>query len=293
MNNTITSVPGVGVGHYTDFEALTGVTVIELYGPNVTAAEVRGAAPGTRELGLLGPGMTVQSVHAIVLSGGSAFGLAAADGVVRRLEAAGRGFPVGPGVVVPIVPSAIIFDLAVGDHMTRPGPAEGAAAFDAVSIDPVVEGSVGAGTGATVAKWRGQDTTRPGGIGSFAIKVGDATVGALVVNNALGDVFSLEGESLTGGPHTSGPPASAPRTGEATTLVVLATDAKATRVELGRIIVRCHDALGATLRPSHTRFDGDIVFAVSTGEVDANLDALGEAAFQAVGRSVERALTLR
>jgi len=121
--------------------------------------------------------------------------------------------------------------------------------------------------------------------------VGEATVGALVVANALGDVFTLEGEALTEGPHTSGPPGAPPILGEQTTLVVLATDAAATRVELSRLMVRAHDALGATLRPAHTRFDGDIVFAVSCGEVEANLDALGEATFQAVGRSVERAVT--
>jgi L-aminopeptidase/D-esterase-like protein len=233
--------------------------------------------------------MTVQSVQSIVLSGGSAFGLAAADGVVKELEKAGRGFPTAAGPI-PIVPAAIIFDLAIGDGSVRPGPSEGGEAFRSLSSGPVAQGAVGAGTGATVAKWRGLQSVRPGGVGSFSLQVGEATVGALVVANALGDVFTLEGETLTGGPHTSGPPATPPTPGEQTTLVVLATDAAATRVELARLMVRAHDALGATIRPAHTRFDGDIVFAVSCGEKEANLDVLGEAAFQAVGRSVERAV---
>jgi len=290
MNQTITAVRGVRVGHYTDKVALTGVTVVDFPEPNTAAAEIRGGAPGTREYGLLQPGMTVQSVQSIVLSGGSAFGLATADGVVKELEKAGRGFPTLAGPI-PIVPAAIIFDLAIGDGSVRPGATEGTEAFRSLSSAPVTQGGVGAGTGATVAKWRGFQSVRPGGVGSFSLQVGEATVGALVVANALGDVFTLEGEALTEGPHTSGPPAAPPILGEQTTLVVLATDAAATRVELSRLMVRAHDALGATLRPAHTRFDGDIVFAVSCGEVEANLDALGEATFQAVGRSVERAVT--
>jgi L-aminopeptidase/D-esterase-like protein len=292
MNQTITAVPGVRVGHHTDNVALTGVTVVDFPEPNTAAAEIRGGAPGTREYGLLQPGMTVQSIQSIVLAGGSAFGLAAADGVVKELEKAGRGFPTLSGPI-PIVPAAIIFDLAVGDSNVRPGPGEGANAFRALSSAPAAQGGVGAGTGATVAKWRGSQHVRPGGIGSFSLQVGEATVGALVVANALGDVFTLEGDALTGGLHASGPPATPPIPGEQTTLVVLATDAAATRVELSRLIVRAHDALGATLRPAHTRFDGDIVFAVSCGQIEADLDALGEAAFQAVGRSVERAITER
>lgn len=289
-NTTITAVPGVRVGHWTDESAATGVTVVDLPDPNVAAAEVRGAAPGTREIALLQPGMTVQSVQSIVLAGGSAFGLAAADGVVRRLEKEGRGFPTSAGVV-PIVPSAIIFDLNVGDGTVRPGAEHGMAAFDALSHDPMAMGRVGAGTGATVAKWRGVDAAKPGGVGSFVTHCEDATVGALGVVNALGDVFTLEGEPLTGGTSVPGPPAAPPTPGEQTTLVVVATDAAASRNELGRLIVRAHDALGTTLRPAHTRYDGDIVFAVSCGTVQTNLDTLGEAVFEVVGRAIERAVT--
>ncbi len=290
-NTTLTAVPGIRVGHWTDERAATGVTVVDLPEPNVAAAEVRGAAPGTREFALLQPGMTVQSVQSIVLAGGSAFGLAAADGVVARLAQAGRGYPTSAGVV-PIVPSAILYDLAVGDGSVRPGADHGAAAFDVASIEPVEMGRVGAGTGATVAKWRGTDAVRPGGVGSFATRCGDATVGALAVVNALGDVFTLEGEPLTGGDAVPGPPARPPHAGEQTTLVVVATDAAATRTELGRLIVRAHDALGTTLRPAHTRYDGDIVFAVSCGDVHTDLDALGEAVFETVGRAVQRAVSV-
>jgi L-aminopeptidase/D-esterase-like protein len=289
-NTTLTAVPGVRVGHWTEQEAATGVTVVDLPEPNIAAAEVRGAAPGTREFALLQPGMTVQSIQSIVLAGGSAFGLAAADGVVQSLEDLGRGYAIAGGVV-PIVPAAIIYDLSTGNGSLRPNADHGAMAFGNASSDPVTMGRVGAGTGATVAKWRGADAVRPGGVGSSATRCGDATVGALAVVNALGDVFTLEGEPLTGGNPVPGPPAGAPRTGEQTTLVVVTTDAAATRTELGRLIVRAHDALGVTLRPAHTRYDGDIVFAVSCGDIQTDLDTLGEAVFETVGRAIQRAVS--
>ena len=289
-NLTLTAVKGVRVGHWTDPGAATGVTVVDLPEPNVTSVEVRGAAPGTRELALLAPGMTVQTVQAIVLAGGSAFGLAAADGVVRRLEQTDRGYPTAAGVV-PIVASAVLFDLAVGDSSVRPTADNGVAAFESASRGPVEMGQLGAGTGATVAKWRGVDAVKPGGLGSYATTCRGATIAALAVVNALGDVFTIEGDPLTGGIPVPGPPAMSPTLGEQTTLVVLATDAKLTRPELGRLIVRAHDAFAVTLRPAHTRYDGDVVFAVSCGDMEADHDALGEAAFEVVGRSIERAIT--
>ena len=195
---TLTAVPGVRVGHWTDPVGLTGVTVVVLPEPNVTTGEVRGAAPGTRETALLAPGMKVEAVQAIALCGGSAFGLAAADGVMAELEADGAGYPTLVGVV-PIVPAAVIFDLAAGDPKARPGPAAGAAAYRAATSAPVEMGNVGAGTGATLAGWRGPQFWRKGGVGSASITVGDLTVGALVVVNAVGDAFTLEGVPLTGG----------------------------------------------------------------------------------------------
>lgn len=288
---TITSVPGLGVGHWTDPVGRTGTTVVTLPEPNRVVAEVRGAAPGSRELALLGPGMRVEEIQAIVLTGGSAFGLAAADGVVRALEAEGRGHQTARGPV-PIVPTAVIYDLLAGDSAARPGPEQGAAAYVAVTTDPVAMGSVGAGTGALVAGWRGPEHFRPGGLGSASIRSGEATVGALAVVNAVGDVFTLEGESLTGGSLRSGPPGTHPAPLENTTLVVVATDARIERNDLLRLAVRAQDAVAACIRPGHTRYDGDVAFAVSCGEAEADLDAVGEAAFAVVGDAIEAALRL-
>ena len=286
---TITAVPGVKVGHWTDLVGLTGVTVVVLPEPNVAAVEIRGAAPGTRETALLAPGMKVEAIQAIVLAGGSAFGLAATDGVVRVLEAEGRGHRTFAGVV-PIVPAAILFDLGIGDSAARPGPDAGAAAYRSASSAPVEMGSVGAGTGAVVAGWRGFEHIRKGGVGSHLEMVDDAAVGVLVVVNAVGDVFSLEGEPLTGGLPV---PALVPRPPpplENTTLVVVATDALLDRSALQRVCVQAHEALAVCLRPSHTRYDGDAAFAVSCGEHRADADGIGTAAFIATGRAIEAAM---
>ncbi len=289
MNDTITAIPGVEVGHWTDPDSGTGCTVVVLPEPNIAAAEVRGAAPGTREIALLERGMRVEQIQAILLTGGSAFGLAAADGVVRALEADGRGH-VTPVARVPIVPAAVIFDLRPGEEVVRPGPDHGEAAYRAASPAPVGSGAIGAGTGATVAKWRGLEHMRPGGLASAIRECGDATVGALVVLNAIGDVFSIEGEPLTGGPYEPGPPAPFPEGVANTTLVVLATDAALSRSELGRLAVRAHDALGACIRPVHTQFDGDIVFSVSVGDVACDVESAAEAAFGATAAAIERAV---
>ncbi len=287
---TITAVPGVRVGHATDLDGATGVTVVVPPAPNVAAVEIRGAAPGSRETALLAPGMRIQTVQAIVLTGGSAFGLAAADGVVAALEDEGIGHETLAGVV-PIVPAAVIFDLWLGDPGIRPGPADGAAAYRAASGDPVAMGTVGAGTGAAVAGWRGFENARKGGVGSASVRVGKATVGAIVVANCVGDVFTLEGLPLTGGgPVPEGAPSGPPEPGQNTTLGVVATDATLDRNELSRLCVQGHGALAACLRPSHTRYDGDAIFAISCGEVEEDQDALGAAAFAVVGRAIEAAL---
>jgi len=284
----LTTIPGISVGHWTDEVAATGVTVIDLPEPNRAAFEARGAAPGTREVALLQPGMKVEMIQAICLAGGSAFGLAAADGVVTELAREGRGHPT-PAGPVPIVPSAITFDLMVGAAEPPTAPA-GAAAYRAKTTDPVASGPIGAGTGATVAKWRGAQHVRPGGLGSGDIAVGGATVAALAVVNAVGDVFTMAGESLTGGFAASGPPGWESPSEENTTLVVVATDADLSRTDLMRLVVRAHDALAVCLRPAHTRYDGDAVFAVSCGSQPADLDALGEAAFAATGAAIEDAV---
>lgn len=286
-DGTLTSIQGVSVGHWTDEEAMTGCTVVVLPADNVIAGEVRGAAPGTRETALLAPGMVVERADAVVLSGGSAFGLAAADGVMSALERDGRGIPT-PAGVVPIVPAAVVYDLLVGDPSVRPTAEHGEMAYQAASAGVVEQGAVGAGAGVTVAKWRGVFQTS--GIGSAAVEVEGATVGALAVVNAIGDVFGLDGRPLTGGPHAPGPMAIPAPVGENTTLVVLATDVRIGRAELTRLAVRAQDAFSVCLRPAHTRFDGDVVFAVSCGEAEASVDNVAEGAFHAVGLAIEAAV---
>lgn len=298
-NDTLTAIHGISVGHVTDRSAQTGCTVILLPERTVVTGEVRGAAPATREFGLLQPGMTVEHADAIVLTGGSAFGLVAAHGVMLHLEARRRGHATAQGVV-PIVPAAAIYDLGVGDAKVRPTPADGARAASLASTAAVEQGLVGAGTGATCAKWRG--ARQPGGLGSAAVRVGAVTVAALVVVNALGDVFSLEGWPLTGGPVVAGPMAEPAADRENTTLAVVATDAALNRSQLTRLVVRGHDAFGACLRPAHTAFDGDICFAAATGTAAGEgpgapsapeappPHALAEAAFEAVGRAIENAV---
>lgn len=281
-NSTITAVPGIEVGHWTDLDAATGVTVINLPEPNLAVFEARGGAPGTRETALLAPSMKIETIQALMFAGGSAFGLAAADGVMKELAADGRGHPT-PAGPVPIVPAAILYDLFVGEN-APPDAAAGAAAYRARSADPVPLGTVGAGTGATVSKWKGFENMKKAGIGSTATRLGTATIGVLAAVNAVGDVVSLDGKWITGGPTLEVPEVQGFR--ENTTLVAIATDAKLSKSDLLRLAVRSHDALAVTLRPAHTRYDGDIVFAVSCGEEEADLDLLGEAAFGAVSAAI-------
>lgn len=289
MNGTITAVPGVEVGHWTSEEHRTGVTVLVFPEPNVAAAEIRGAAPGSRETALLAPGMRVQQVQALVLTGGSAFGLAAVDGVVRELAAEGRGHPTRNGPV-PIVPAAVIYDLDRPSTF-HPGSPEGVLAYRSRSPAPVRQGRVGAGRGATTSQWRGPAAVRPSGLGSARIEVGAATVGVLAVVNAVGDAFTIEGAPLTGGEMVPGPPAAAITPHANTTLVAVATDARLERNDLFRLCVRSQDAVAACIRPAHTRYDGDSAFAVSCGELMEDPDALGEAAFVATGRAIAAAVT--
>jgi L-aminopeptidase/D-esterase-like protein len=288
---TIRDVPGIRVGHWTDAAARTGCTVILADdGGMVAGVDVRGPAPGTRETDLLRPTALVERIHAICLAGGSAFGLAAADGVMRRLAERGVGFPTGVRPV-PVVPAAILFDLGVGDPDAHPGPDAGyAAALAAEADDGELEGAVGAGTGATVAKLAGTVDAHPGGVGSAGRRLPDGhLVGALVVNNALGDIHARDGRLLVG---HEGPPR--PPSAGNTTLVVIATDAPLDRAQCRRLAEQGHDAIARGVRPSHTLFDGDVVFAVSTGdgprrEPDEVL-AIGLAAEDAIGEAIERSV---
>lgn len=276
---SLTDVPGIRVGHWTDAEARTGCTVIVPPSPNVAAVEVRGAAPATREVALLAPGMKVQEINALLLTGGSAFGLAAADGVVRELERDGIGHetPVGR---VPIVPAAVIFDLAVGSAAVRPNARAGAAAYRSATEDPVASQALGVAAGATAGKMRGFEHAVPTVLGNASRQVGNATVAALAVVNAVGEIDPDFDAPLPDFPDTDA---------VNTTLAVLATDAQLGREDLVRLCVRAHDAFAATIYPVHTRYDGDAVFALSCGPVSANLDQLGEAAFAVTREALRNA----
>jgi L-aminopeptidase/D-esterase-like protein len=290
MRDSITDVPDVLVGHATDSSAATGVTVLTFGEPNVAIADVRGGAPGTRELGIFGDAIKPVTLNALMFAGGSAFGLGAAQGIMDAIEEEGRGAPTPTGPV-PIVAGAIIYDLMVGRSDVRPGPHDGLAAYRSRSSKPVAMGPVGAGTGASVGKLHGIEFATRAGIGSASAKVGEAIVGALVVLNAVGDVNTLTGERLTGSGDSDGPSFVMPE-GLNTTLIAVATNADVSdRNELRRFAVRAHDGLAATVRPSHTRYDGDTAFVVSTAVVPADIDLLGEAVFDVVTRSIVRAVT--
>jgi L-aminopeptidase/D-esterase-like protein len=297
---SITDVQGVLVGQQHDAQALTGVTVVVTPDGAVGAVDVRGGAPGTRETDLLAAPNTVQHVHAVALCGGSAYGLAAADGVMRRLEEQGIGFAVGP-VRVPIVPAAVIFDLLVGRSDIRPDAAMGYAACAAADASPPLEGSVGAGSGASVGKIGGAMTAMRGGVGSWSVRLpGGVTVGALVVVNAFGDVYDRAGQLIAGarsGGSLIGSEAylraAAPveQHGANTTIAVVAVDARLSRGELQRVAMMAHDGMARAIRPIHTPFDGDTVFALATGRIEpVPLVMIGTAAADVLAIAIERAI---
>lgn len=296
----ITAVPGFSVGHYTDHKGMTGCTVL-LCPPNTTGScEVRGNSPGSRELALLAPEKSMQEVHAVLLTGGSAFGLAAATGVVQWLEEQGIGYKT-PWVKVPIVPAAVVFDLNVGKSDVRPDAASGYAACQAASQGPVEEGSVGAGTGTTVGKWNGMDYWMKGGVGSSSVDLKGLKVGVLAVVNAVGDVIDEKGMVLSGARMPDGTffgaldPHRPLARGKVlkhsnTTLVVLATNAAFTKLHLFRIAQRMHDGMARAIVPAHTSYDGDVSFALSSGEVQADLDLVSELAALHTAEAIRRAV---
>jgi L-aminopeptidase/D-esterase-like protein len=284
----ITRVPGIMVGHWTDGVGLTGCTVILCPPGTVASGQVRGGAPGTRETDLLRPGTLVEGVHAILLTGGSAFGLAAADGVMRFLEERGAGFDMGVARV-PIVSAAVLFDLAVGDAAARPGPAEGYAACLAASTD-VPEGNVGAGTGATVAKLNGAGGAVKGGLGTASAEEDGAIVGALAAVNAWGEILDETGEVLA----SARPQAAPMEEGEPTntTLVVVATNARLTKERAHLLSIAAHDGIAETVRPSHTARDGDTTFALATGEAETDQRTLERLAVATTAEAIRRAVRL-
>lgn len=287
----ITDVAGVRAGHWTDEAGRTGCTVVLLPEGAVASGEVRGGAPGTREWALLSPERLVERVDAVVLAGGSAFGLAACDGVAEWCAENGIGLPTAGGTV-PIVVGAVLFDLTEGDPKARPGPDAGRAACLSASAGPLATGQVGAGTGATTGAWRGPDARRPGGIGTASCRTGDLVVSALVAVNAYGDVVGdedpepfPEGRGLPNTPFGDGAASShGPR--QSTTIGVVTTNASLDKVGCLLLAQSGHNGLARALEPSHTRFDGDAIVAAATGEVEASVDLARVLTTRAVSRAV-------
>jgi L-aminopeptidase/D-esterase-like protein len=302
--DAITAVPGLRVGHWTNRRAATGCTVVLCEGGAVAAVDVRGGAPGTRETDVLRPGNLVDRVHAVLLSGGSAFGLDAATGVMRFLEERGVGVPT-PGGPVPIVVGAVLYDLSIGRADVRPGADAGYSACQAARAGRLAQGSVGAGTGATVAKALGPDRAVKGGVGSAAEALpGGTVVGALLAVNCFGEVVDPDSGRILAGPRDD-------KGGFASTLDVLrkrppsllfgatnstigvvATNARLTREQAYRLAVMAHDGLARVVRPAHTLVDGDVFFALATGaqEQAADIIALSALAARAVERAIVRAM---
>ncbi len=283
-------VAGVRVGHWTG--ASTGVTVLLTPEGTVGSGEVRGGAPASRELALLDPGRTVTRVDAVMFAGGSAFGLAAADGVMRYLAERGVGFP-SAGGPVPIVPAACVFDLAEQGNAV-PGADDGYAAAAAASAEPIATGRVGAGRGATVGKWRGREHAVAGGIGVATGRCDDANVLVLAVVNAVGDVIGSDGRVVAGStapPDAPAFPVATPfeEEGANTTLVVVVTDAALDKPACHLVAQSAHDGLARSLRPSHTRFDGDLAIALATGGVETHLDRLREVAAELAADAIRAA----
>src|SRR5450759_418719 len=311
MNNTnspsgsITDVAGIEVGHFTDPRRPTGCTVIIARDGAVAGVDVRGAAPGTRETDLLQPSNLVDRVHAIVLAGGSAWGLDAASGVMQWLEENNIGLKVGFGLV-PIVPAAVLFDLPVGDARIRPDAQAGYQACLAASRSAPAEGNVGAGAGALVGKIFGLERAMRGGIGSASITVEGITVGAIIACNAAGDVLNPSTGAVLAGARTADGSAlldarnallagAAPQAipaGANPPIGVVATDAQLTKPQAQRLALVAHDGLARSINPVHTMLDGDTLFALATGQTGrtAGMLLLSTMAAEVTARAVVRAV---
>lgn len=301
----ITDVAGIEVGHFTDPRRPTGCSVVIAREGAVAGVDVRGAAPGTRETDLLAPGNLVEQVHAIMLAGGSAWGLEAATGAVRWLEEHGVGLDVGVGRL-PLVPAAVLFDLHVGDMKVRPDAAAGYAACAAATREPPAEGNVGAGAGAVVGKMFGLQHAMKGGVGTASVTVAGVTVGALIACNAVGDVVdpdtgrplagarAADGLTLRDTRHAllRGEPPHPLLAGSNTTIGVIATDARLTKVQAQRLAVASHDGLARSINPVHTMSDGDTLFTLATGHVPHHpgMMVLATMAAEAVARATVRAV---
>ena len=304
---SITRVAGIEVGHFTETRRPTGCTVILARAGAVGGVDVRGAAPGTRETDLLNPCNLVDKVHAIVLAGGSAWGLDSATGAVRWLEEHGVGLDVGVGRL-PLVPAAVLFDLLVGDMRIRPDAAAGYAACAAASFAHPAEGNVGAGTGASVGKLFGIARAMKGGVGTASVTAHGITVGALIACNAVGDVLDPDTAQVVAGARTAdgyhlldsrrallrGELPQSVLPGTNTTIGVVATDAVVTKVQAQRLAVAAHDGLARSINPVHTQLDGDTLFALGTGASGLNpgMLVLATLAAEATARATLRAVQM-
>lgn len=298
----IQDVKGIRVGHFTHEQARTGCTVILCENGATAGVDVRGSAPGTRETDLLNPLCTVDKVHAILLSGGSAFGLDAASGVMRYLEERGFGFDVGVARV-PIVPAAVLFDLAVGDPTLRPDADMGYAACINAEKNECLYGRVGAGTGATVGKLFGMTHAMDSGISSESMVLeGGLVVAAIVAVNAVGDVVDSETGEILGGAYDAiekrflncggfllnQTKAPMPEFSSNTTIGLIATNASLTKSQANKVAQMAHNGYARSIRPVHTSMDGDTIFALSYGDQMASVDAIGFAAAEVMSRAIEK-----
>ena len=307
QGGSITDVPGLRVGHHTLSERPTGCTVILCEAGATAGVDVRGSAPGTRETDLLSPTNAVEKAHAILLSGGSAFGLDAASGVMRYLEEHNIGYKIGELGVVPIVPAAILMDLGVGNFKIRPNADSGYKACVAAGTGPLAEGNVGAGAGATIGKMFGAKFAMKSGLGTASVKVGDTgmVVGALVAVNAVGDVVRPEtGKIIAGARSEDGKGFRdsmnavmngyrvVMKSGENTTIGVVATNAPFNKTQMTKIAQMAHDGYARAVNPVHTMSDGDTIFSMSTGTANgkADVSAIGAIAAVVMSRAIVRAV---
>lgn len=311
-NDHLCRVVGLEVGHHTLTHRDTGCTVVLCRRGAVAGVDVRGGAPGTRETDLLAPDALVERIHGVLLTGGSAFGLDAAGGVMRWMEERGIGFRIA-SVVVPIVPAAVLFDLWHGDARIRPDAAAGYAACEKATTQAPVQGSAGAGAGASVGKLFGIERAMRGGIGSASITTDGVTVGALIAVNAVGDIIDPANDRVVAGARADDGSfidtqqallqgrhstllrhESSQHAGGATVIGVVATDVALTKAQAKRLATMAHDGLARTIRPAHTPADGDTLFALSTGQSSAPVDlmTLGAMAADVVARAVLRAVRL-
>jgi len=298
MLNSICDVPGIQVGHAQDADGATGCTVIITEKPAVCGVDVAGGAPGTRETDCLNPVNFVQTVNAIYLSGGSAYGLAGADGVMRWCEENDRGLDVGVGIV-PIVPGAVLFDLPVGSYSSRPDAEMGYKACQNASSTECSMGNIGAGTGASIGKARGPAGLMKGGIGTASVTSGDIVVGAIVAVNCFGDIIDEKTGSIIAGTR--------PESGNEyegsisylkktisginpiksnTTLGTIATNAILTKPQATKVAMMTHDGFARAINPIHTMYDGDSVFCMSTGELEADVTVIGSMAAEAMSLAI-------